>query len=74
MLDCECDNGDRHQEFVGHGVDDRTDDSGLLVASGEVAVDGVGDAGVEEKGQREGRLGGEDGVADSGSGEEAREG
>ena len=47
-LDGEGDDGDGHEEFVGHGVDDGADDGGLVEAAGEVAVDRVGEAGVEE--------------------------
>jgi hypothetical protein len=36
----------------------------LVEAAGEVAVDEVGDAGVEEEGERDGGLRGEDEVAD----------
>ena len=74
VLDCERDDRDGHQQFVGHGVDDGADDSGLIVAAGEVAVDRVGDAGVEEEGEGEGGLRGEDGVADGWGGDEACEG
>ena len=46
----------------------------MVEAAGEVAVDEVGDAGVEEEGEGEGGLRGEDQVADGRGGGEAREG
>jgi hypothetical protein len=58
------DDGDSHERLVGHGVDDGADHGLLVEAAGEVAVDEVGDAGVEEEGERDGGLRGEDEVAD----------
>ena len=70
----ERDGADRHERFVGHGVDHSADDGGLVEAAGEVAVDQIGDAGVGEEAEGGEGLGGEDEVADGGGGEEAREG
>ena len=47
--EAEGDGADRHERFVGHGVDHRADDGGLLEAAREVAVNQVGDAGVGEQ-------------------------
>lgn len=74
MLDCEANDGNGHEQLVGHRVDNGADDGSLLVAPREVAVYGVGDARIEEERQCEGGLVGQNGIADGWGGEEACEG
>lgn len=70
----ERDNGDGHQSFVGHGVNDCADDGGAAEAASNPAVDQIGDAGIKEEGEGVGGLRCEDEVTDGGGREKAGEG
>ena len=73
-LEGERDGGDGHERLVRHRVDDGADHGLGVVSPGQVAVDQVGEAGVEEETACDQGLGGEDEVAYRGRGEEAAEG
>ena len=65
---------DRHERFVGHGVDDRPDYSLEIPSPGNPPVEQVGDSGVRKQPDGPGMVVVQDEVAYHGSGDEAREG
>ncbi len=73
-VDREADDGDGHKSLVGHGVDHRADYCRGVEAPGEIAVDKVRYARVEEERYGGERLRGQDEVAHCWSGDEPCEG
>lgn len=43
-------NTDGHEQLVGHGIDDRTDDCLEIVSTGNPAIDQIRDPGIGEQG------------------------
>ena len=64
MGDGQADHGNGHEDLVCHRIDDGPHDGFGVVASGEVAVDAVGESGIGEETECRDGLGGEDEVPD----------